>query len=288
MNERKSTFFKFFSNLYIRFVDWVIGKFLAWRKKKQDIQTKTILIVDDTIELTNLIKYRLEDKGFYVVIASDGIEALSKLKKIDPILIVLDVNMPKMGGMEFFKNISTKYGKPKYPVLFLTSRADLEGICRDIEADGFLAKPFEIEDLMNEIDRIISGHTNPVIFLFDCPTNPKAKEIASVLKEERYDVVVIDGAMEFQNLGETQKPSFILLEYMQKDISGEDLIKRIKYNEVLSNVPIIAYSYSGFGEYKEKSLAAGASRYLDKPESIDLFVAAIKELKLGKEGNWKQ
>ena len=142
----------FFSSLFSRFVDFIVDIFLSWIKKKNALDSKkTILIIDDKVELTNLVKYRLQDLGHEVFIAENGLVALKKLKKIKPNLIVLDINMPKMGGLEFYKNISTKFGRSKYPVLFLTERTDLEHICKDIDADGFLPKPFEIEDFITDL-----------------------------------------------------------------------------------------------------------------------------------------
>ena len=68
--------------------------------------------------------------------------------------------MPDMGGLEFYRQNVTSYGRPKYPVLFLTARDSLEAILEEVGADGFLSKPFEMVDLIAAVERIISAQKN--------------------------------------------------------------------------------------------------------------------------------
>ena len=64
---------------------------------------KTILLIDDELDLVEMAKFLFEAKGFNVVTASDGEMGLEQLEHCDPDLIVLDLNMPKMGGLEFYQ-----------------------------------------------------------------------------------------------------------------------------------------------------------------------------------------
>jgi DNA-binding response OmpR family regulator len=243
-------------------------------------------LIDDTEELVNLIKFRLIEKGYEVCTAFDGEQGLKVLKRCTPDLIVLDVNMPKIGGLEFYKRISTEYGRSKIPVLFLTERSELENLVEDIEADGFLSKPFEIDTLTKEVDRILSGGINPRVYLFDNEENPNVKAIKEKLQTQRYDVVMRNGLEQLQNDASDRAPLCILLEYMQKDMSGEELIRKIKQIEKFKSVPVLVYSYSGFQAYEAKSLNAGATKYLGKPESLNIFVSAVRALELGDKRNW--
>jgi len=76
------------------------------------------------------------------------------LKTITPDLIILDMNMPRMGGIEFYKNICGQDSKPRYPVFVLTARANMEKLFKEFEVAGFLAKPFEINQLIARIETI--------------------------------------------------------------------------------------------------------------------------------------
>lgn len=243
-------------------------------------EQKTILLVEDEPDLLTVVKFRLKENGYNVVTASDGIQALEKLKKINPDLIILDINLPNMSGIEFYRNISTAYGHARYRVLVLTARVDLQKIFMDIEVDGFLSKPFEVDRLIEEIERIINRTSNPDIFLVDYVENPYVCEIAGYLRVERYNVSIFDSFSDLREKAKEVKPAFIIMEYMRSEMSGEAFIKTIKEDSLVYDVPLIVYSYSGFQELEEKSIRAGADKYVGKPSHYGVFMKAIKELKL--------
>ena len=68
-------------------------------------EPKKILLIDDEIDLQQLIKTVLSSKGYNVTTADNGQDGLEKLEAADPDLIILDMNMPKMGGVEFYQRI---------------------------------------------------------------------------------------------------------------------------------------------------------------------------------------
>jgi DNA-binding response OmpR family regulator len=116
---------------------------------------KRILIVDDEVDLLQMIAFQFTSKGFEVQTAGDGLEALQKVPVFRPDLIILDMNMPRMGGIEFYNKICGKDGKPMFPVLVLTARANVQGLFKDLEIDGFMTKPFEIDQLISQAELII-------------------------------------------------------------------------------------------------------------------------------------
>ncbi len=117
----------------------------------------SILIVDDDKNLTSLMQHELENQGYSVTTASNGADGLERLKSMFPSLIILDVNMPKMNGIDFFRMILGNDNRPRYPVLVLTTRAEFEEIFRDVNAAGFIAKPFLIKQFEAEVRRIIAN-----------------------------------------------------------------------------------------------------------------------------------
>jgi len=116
---------------------------------------KKIMIVDDEADLTQLIGFQFKAKGFQVETAGDGIEALEKVHQFQPDLIILDMNMPRMGGIEFYSKICGSNGRPLYPILVLTARANVKILFQDLDIDGFIIKPFDIEKLIHEAELII-------------------------------------------------------------------------------------------------------------------------------------
>jgi DNA-binding response OmpR family regulator len=116
---------------------------------------KKIMIIDDEVDLTQLIGFQFKARGFEVQTAGDGLEALEKIHQFSPDLIILDMNMPRMGGIEFYSKICGKDGRPLYPVLVLTARANVKELFKDLDIDGFIIKPFDIDKLIGEAELII-------------------------------------------------------------------------------------------------------------------------------------
>jgi len=84
---------------------------------------KTVLVVDDEPDITFFLKVALEDQGFHVMTASDGVEALEQMRTRKPDLISLDLVMPRAGGIKFFRELRKHKEWADIPVLFVTGHA---------------------------------------------------------------------------------------------------------------------------------------------------------------------
>ncbi len=121
------------------------------------IEPKKILIIEDEKDVAEICAKHLRVSGYEVVIAFNGLEGLEILDKMSPDLILLDLGMPKMDGIEFYHRICTDGGYPKYPVLVLTGQMNFEKLFREVSVDGFMTKPFSIDRLLNEVEIIINN-----------------------------------------------------------------------------------------------------------------------------------
>src|SRR6185503_20411233 len=106
---------------------------------------KTILLIDDEPDLREMIQFQLQAKGFKVVTAQNGEEGIEHLKTIKPDVILLDMNMPKMGGLEFYERIKGEDKKTPYPIIALTAQMMIEGLFEGFDIEAFVAKPFTTE-----------------------------------------------------------------------------------------------------------------------------------------------
>lgn len=120
---------------------------------------KSILVVDDEIGALTLIGIMLERGGFGVLKAKDARAALSVLddEPASPDLIILDVMMPGMDGIDLCKVIRERDETQKTPVLILSARGDSESIIRGIEAgaNDYLPKPILHHDLVSKVRSMI-------------------------------------------------------------------------------------------------------------------------------------
>ncbi len=112
-----------------------------------------ILVVDDEIGALTLIGIMLERGGFDVLKARDARAALDMLEDKTPDLIILDVMMPGMNGIELCQTIRQRESTAKTPVLILSARGDAESIIRGIEAgaNDYLPKPILHHDLVSKV-----------------------------------------------------------------------------------------------------------------------------------------
>ncbi len=120
----------------------------------KDITKSTVLIIDDNIDLKKYIVSILKDK-YNILLASDGKEGLEKVDKYKPDIIISDVMMPVMDGLEFVKNLRKKEENKSIPVIFLTAKTDEETKIKSLEqgAIDFIFKPFNFSELRAKIVR---------------------------------------------------------------------------------------------------------------------------------------
>jgi DNA-binding response OmpR family regulator len=151
-----------------------------------------VLVVEDEKKIANFIKRGLEQEGYAVDVAKDGVEALDYATTSDYDAIVLDIMLPKRSGLEALKDIKEK--KIKAPVLLLTARDTVEDRVKGLNlgADDYLTKPFAFEELLARIRALMRrGAMGPpplkFLDLMLDPVTRKAKrgdvEVELTLKE---------------------------------------------------------------------------------------------------------
>ena len=122
---------------------------------------KKIMVVDDEKYITELLKAILEEKGFDVIPAYSGQECLDKLKSVKPDLILMDIFMPGMSGLETCEKIRKNQKTKKLKIIFLTiakfshlTPNELNKI-KKIKASDYITKPFDNEDLVERVERVL-------------------------------------------------------------------------------------------------------------------------------------
>lgn len=118
---------------------------------------KKILVVDDSPTIREMIKGLLEKIGFEIELAVDGVDALDKVKKLSPDLIILDVNMPKMDGFRVCRLLKFDRNYRSIPIIMLTARDEEDNIKIGIKtgADLYLTKPIEPEKLIEAVSKFL-------------------------------------------------------------------------------------------------------------------------------------
>ena len=117
-------------------------------------EEKRILVVDDEQQLALAVKIRLQSRGYQVVTASDGQQALEMAEQERPDLILLDVLMPVMDGYSCLRELNTRFGRGQIPIIILTARDRMKDLFELEGIADYVIKPFDHEDLLIRIERI--------------------------------------------------------------------------------------------------------------------------------------
>lgn len=190
-----------------------------------------ILIIDDEQHIIELLRYNLETNGYEVIEAKDGLEGIEKAKKELPDLILLDLMLPVIDGIEVCRKLRVSDETKSIPIIMLTAKSDEMDkiIGLEIGADDYVTKPFSVRELIARIKAVMRRNKEV--------TEQKSKEVIYIgdikIDEEKHEVTkrseVLDLTLkEFQllgilakNRGKVLTRNFLLDEIWGYDYFGE-------------------------------------------------------------------
>ena len=117
-----------------------------------------VLIVDDNIDTVELLTKRFRAEGYEIAAAYDGEEALRKVREYVPDLVVLDIMMPKIDGLEVCRQLKDDETTKHIPILMLTAKSEVSEKVKGLDtgADGYLTKPFDYKELAARVRSLLS------------------------------------------------------------------------------------------------------------------------------------
>ena len=114
---------------------------------------RPILIIDDDPSIRATVADILTSEGYSVATAVNGADGLKSLDRLDPVLVLLDMRMPILDGWGFARTLQAR--GIQVPILVMTAAQDARRWAREINAEGFVAKPFELLDLLDAVGRFV-------------------------------------------------------------------------------------------------------------------------------------
>jgi len=257
----------------------------------KDKSGRRILLVDDNKNLLITLADYLTFSGYEVDKAKSGEEALRRIEKSVPDLIVLDISMPGMGGIGFLKRISEDGDKPKYPVLVLTARSAMENFFSSISVDGFLCKPCAEERLLEKIEEILTTREAEVRreestarrLLLAEDDEDVLRRLVATLSRAGYEVEVAASGPEVIERAPVERPDIIVLKEILPRMNGGVVASLIGTMASTRTIPVVLYDETvGPGERGRygSRMPDGVDRFLSTTEPRDLL-AAVNEI-LGK------
>ena len=119
--------------------------------------SKTIMTVDDSASIRQMVAFTLGQAGYQVVQAVDGKDALSKLQGCPVCMVITDLNMPNMDGIELIKQVRSNSECRFIPIIMLTTESQSEKKTEGKEAGatGWIVKPFKPEQLLAVVKKVL-------------------------------------------------------------------------------------------------------------------------------------
>lgn len=120
------------------------------------MEVKKIMICDDDQGILDVLEMMLEIEGYQVFTESNSTNLMNEIKLTSPDLLLMDLWMPVLSGDQLLKAIRTSKDFEKLPVIILSASVDGSEIASDAGADAFIAKPFNLEDVINSVHSMLT------------------------------------------------------------------------------------------------------------------------------------
>ena len=192
-----------------------------------DISSIKILVVDDDPDIVEILKYNLKNSGYSVKSAGNGVEAIKKAKKFIPDIILMDVMMPEMSGIEACEEIKNIDQLSQAIIIFLSARSEdyTQISAYDAGADDYISKPVKPKILLKKISNIakkINSEKNA----------PKTIDLGSI-KINKEEYVVIKDKKEILLPRKEFELLFLLATKPEKVFTREEIMNKVWGTQVV-------------------------------------------------------
>ncbi|MBS1187268.1 MAG: CheA signal transduction histidine kinase [Burkholderiaceae bacterium] len=122
-----------------------------------------VMVVDDSLTVRRVTQRFLQREGYQVVLAKDGVDALEKLQEIQPDVMLVDIEMPRMDGFDLIRNVRSDNRISKTPIIMITSRTASKhrNYAMELGANEYYGKPFQEQQLLESIEEFVGKEAAP-------------------------------------------------------------------------------------------------------------------------------
>lgn len=200
-------------------------------------EAKTVLVVDDELHIRELLKQELEEAGYRVITAKDGLEAIEVAKLAKPDLITLDVMMPEINGFDVAASLKNDPFTMNIPIIIISAK-DKEAGCHLLGIDKYLTKPIKADVLLKEVESLIhkQDSTKRKVLLVD-ENQTATNMLTQVLEAQGYHVeTVYNGDDCMEKILEYQPDTVIIDKYLSE---RHNIINTLRSEKKLDHINFI-------------------------------------------------
>jgi len=247
---------------------------------------KKILVVDDEANIRRFLKHELTNRGYHVLEASGGKEAIDLAREYHPDIITLDIVMPDINGHDVTAVLKNDPATKNIPILVLSIVEEKEKAYR-LGANDFMTKPFTMKILTEKINRLLQDtqiqDAHKTILVVD-DDKSLVKSIKYRLEKKGFSVDTAYDGKEAIEMAEGHHPNLILLDIVMPEMDGYEAMKVLKHKPNTAGIPIVVMTGVENVGGKVKALSVGATEYLNKSSGFDQLLKTIEGILYNKSG----
>jgi len=237
-------------------------------------RTRTILVVEDDPDASDLIKMQLEGGGYRVFVLGRGSSVVAWTEEKQPDLIMLDLILPDMEGLDVLRALKENAVTADVPVIVLSIRQD-DGTARRLGAVDYLTKPVECGDLLQSVEEALTWQGRVLIVEDDVDTTDL---LSAAVRQIGFTPLVAVNGYEALAMARRYRPDLILLDLRLPGMDGYEALIHLKRDAVTQIIPIVAMSAHVVDAEQERKrlIALGAASFLPKPFSVEELFGGVE------------
>ncbi len=243
------------------------GRPIKRPSKKSQRSRGTVLVVDDDANTRRALGFTLGCEGYHVIEAGDGREGLERLEEELPDLILLDVMMPKMGGLEFLAAMQQSHEYRRIPVIILSAFPFVAEAGLRLGAREFVAKPTRSSAVCEVVNRYLDDPDKCSRLLLVRGANAEGDRLVEEFRAEGYEVTTTamdTGYVEALK----QQPDLVILDVLSPDRRALELVRALSASPETASTPVLLFARDpGGGD--PAAIAVGATDYVAHSEGFE-------------------
>jgi CheY-like chemotaxis protein/signal transduction histidine kinase len=238
-----------------------------------------ILIIEDDKQFLGILVDRCQQQGLVTLTATDGLMGLKLAEQHLPVAILLDVMMPKLSGWEVMRHLQSQALTKQIPVHFITALDESDRALR-LGAASYSSKPIDInqlDTLLIDIASQMHKQAKRVLVVEDDPTHAFA--LSELLRSNNLDVEIAESTLQAQRLLAQSDFDAVILDLGLNETDGEDLLRQVRENYTMEQLPVLVHSGIQIDTIKERNLLRMAQVVIVKGEySTDRVIQELRVL----------
>ncbi len=236
----------------------------------------TILVVDDEANIRRFLNHELSQKGYRVLEAANGREAIEMVKTHLPNLITLDVVLPDISGIEIASKLKDDPDTRHIPILIISVLEDKEG-AHKAGVNDYITKPFKGETILEKISLLLRNPKGTILVVDD--DKALVESITHDLNHKGFSTSVAHDGEEALRVIQSNPPDLIILDIMMPKMDGHQVIKELKKKPKTAHIPIIVLTGVEIDGEQITTLSLEATDYITKSGGLSkLFESAANIL----------